>query len=140
MHAAHTSMRLRGPRAAPRGRRPIPAHPHRTLAGSLRQPGTAAFGSFRLFAARGDARAADGPPGGPAAVVTHRASPGLGSGLLKQALLNMAADLGLHWRPPHDRTGWAEVARKLRIRPLEETVIPSVQAIADACRLLSTRS
>lgn len=55
-------------------------------------------------------------PGGPTAVVTHGANPGLISALLKQALMAMAADLGLDWGPPHDRSGWADLARQLGIR------------------------
>lgn len=55
-------------------------------------------------------------PGGPTAVVTHGANPGLVSSLLKQALLEMAAQLGHDWGAPHDRTGWADLARRLEIR------------------------
>lgn len=55
-------------------------------------------------------------PGGPTAVVTHGANPGLISALLKQALLAMTVDLGLDCGPPHDRTGWADLARQLGIR------------------------
>lgn len=55
-------------------------------------------------------------PGGPTAVVTHGANPGLISTLFKQALLNMAAELGFDWGPPHDRRGWADLARGLDVR------------------------
>lgn len=54
--------------------------------------------------------------GGPTAVVTQGANPGLISALFKQALLNMADELGFSWGPPHDRTGWADLARELGVR------------------------
>lgn len=55
-------------------------------------------------------------PGGPTAVVTQGANPGLVSALLKQALLNMATDLGQEGETPRDGRGWAELARGLGVR------------------------
>lgn len=55
-------------------------------------------------------------PGGPTAVVTHGANPGLVSSLLKQALLEMAGDSGLEMAKPPSRDGWAALAQRLDIR------------------------
>lgn len=54
--------------------------------------------------------------GGPTAVLTHGANPGLVSHLLKEALLSLAADLGDAATPPTDRTGWARLAQRLGVR------------------------
>ncbi len=54
--------------------------------------------------------------GAPTAVVTHGANPGLVSHFVKQALLNIAADVGLDTSPPGDRAGWAQLARRLGIK------------------------
>jgi len=54
--------------------------------------------------------------GGPTAVLTHGANPGLVSHFVKQALLNIAQDTGHKVRPPHDRIGWALLARDLGVK------------------------
>jgi homospermidine synthase len=54
--------------------------------------------------------------GGPTAVLTHGANPGLVSHFVKQALLNIAHDTGLQVRAPRDRIGWALLARDLGIK------------------------
>jgi homospermidine synthase len=52
----------------------------------------------------------------PTAVLTHGANPGLVSHLLKQALLNVAADTGLETEPPGTRAEWGELARRLGVK------------------------
>ena len=52
----------------------------------------------------------------PTAVLTHGANPGLVSHLVKQALLNIAADTGLGSEVPASRAAWAELARKLGVK------------------------
>jgi homospermidine synthase len=54
--------------------------------------------------------------GGPTAVITHGANPGLVSHFVKDALLNIARDTGHDVRRPHDRIGWALLARDLGIK------------------------
>ena len=54
-------------------------------------------------------------PGGPTAIVCQGANPGLVSGFLKQALLNVAKDNGIDTRPSN-REEWANLARLLGIR------------------------
>jgi homospermidine synthase len=54
--------------------------------------------------------------GGPTAVLTHGANPGLVSHFVKQALLNIASDTGHKVRTPRDRIGWALLARDLGIK------------------------
>ena len=54
--------------------------------------------------------------GGPTAVLTHGANPGLVSHFVKQALLDIAKDTGHKVRTPHDRIGWALLARDLGIK------------------------
>lgn len=53
---------------------------------------------------------------GPTAVLAHGANPGLVSHLLKQALLNVAADTGTPLPPPTGREGWARLAQQLGVR------------------------
>ena len=57
---------------------------------------------------------------GPTAVITQGANPGLASALVKQALLNVAADTHTHLDTradvPVSYEGWAELARKLEIK------------------------
>lgn len=55
-------------------------------------------------------------PSGPACVLMHGANPGLVSHLVKQALLNLAHDLGLETAPPSHRDGWARLAAKLEVK------------------------
>jgi homospermidine synthase len=52
----------------------------------------------------------------PTAVLTHGANPGLVSHLLKQALLNIAKDTGVHERVPASRTEWGELAQRLGVK------------------------
>jgi homospermidine synthase len=54
--------------------------------------------------------------GGPTAVVTHGANPGLVSHFVKEALLNIARDSGHKVRKPRDRIGWALLARDLGVK------------------------
>jgi homospermidine synthase len=52
----------------------------------------------------------------PTAVLTHGANPGLVSHLVKQALLNLADDLGVQTTGPVSRGEWAELAQRLGVR------------------------
>jgi homospermidine synthase len=52
----------------------------------------------------------------PTAVLTHGANPGLVSHLVKQALLNIAADTGVDAGAPAARLEWAQLARKLGVK------------------------
>jgi homospermidine synthase len=52
----------------------------------------------------------------PTAVLTHGANPGLVSHLVKQALLNIALDLGLGAEVPGNREAWAKLAQTLGIK------------------------
>jgi homospermidine synthase len=52
----------------------------------------------------------------PTAVLTHGANPGLVSHLVKQALLNIAADTGVDAGAPATRLEWAQLARKLGVK------------------------
>ena len=54
-------------------------------------------------------------PGGPTAIVCQGANPGMVSGFLKQALLNVAKDNGIDTRPA-TREDWATLARQLNIK------------------------
>jgi len=54
-------------------------------------------------------------PRGPTAVVTHGANPGLVSHLVKQALLNLAADLAPDASEPRSREDWAALAARLGV-------------------------
>jgi homospermidine synthase len=54
--------------------------------------------------------------GGPTALITHGANPGLVSHFVKQALLNLAADTGLAGDIPSTRSGWAALAQKLSVK------------------------
>src|SRR6185437_189204 len=55
-------------------------------------------------------------PRAPTAVVTHGANPGLVSHLLKEALLNIAQDVGSSEREPKSRSEWGELAQRLGIK------------------------
>jgi homospermidine synthase len=55
-------------------------------------------------------------PGGPTAVLTHGANPGLVSHLMKEALLDVARDTGLGDAVPADRAGWAALAERVGIK------------------------
>lgn len=52
----------------------------------------------------------------PTAVLTHGANPGLVSHLVKQALLNIAADTGVETAEPGTRGDWAALAHKLGVK------------------------
>ncbi len=52
----------------------------------------------------------------PTAVLTHGANPGLVSHLVKQALLNIAADTGVETAEPATRAEWAALAHKLGVK------------------------
>src|SRR5215203_5028402 len=52
----------------------------------------------------------------PTAVLTHGANPGLVSHLVKQALLNVAADTGVDAGTPKTRDDWGQLARKLGVK------------------------
>jgi homospermidine synthase len=54
-------------------------------------------------------------PNGPTAVLTHGANPGLVSHLVKQALLNIAADTGVA-ASPRSREEWATLAHRLGVK------------------------
>ncbi len=54
--------------------------------------------------------------GGPTALLTHGANPGLVSHFVKEALLNIARDTGHKVRKPRDRIGWALLARDLDVK------------------------
>jgi homospermidine synthase len=54
--------------------------------------------------------------GGPTAVLTHGANPGLVSHFVKEALLNIARDTGAQSNMPSSRAGWAELARRLEVK------------------------
>lgn len=57
------------------------------------------------------------PPGqGPTALLTQGANPGLVSSLVKQALLNLAADQGWPPRRPAQPAEWAQLAHDLGVR------------------------
>jgi homospermidine synthase len=55
-------------------------------------------------------------PGGPTAVLTHGANPGMVSHLVKQALLDIANDTGLKTDTPSTRAGWAKLAQALGVK------------------------
>jgi len=57
-------------------------------------------------------------PGGPTAVSTCGANPGMVSWLVKQALVNLATDLGLKFKEPavDDREGWAKLMKKAGVK------------------------
>ncbi len=55
-------------------------------------------------------------PSGPACVLMHGANPGLVSHLVKQALLNLALDLGMDATPRTSREGWARLAMQLEVK------------------------
>ena len=52
----------------------------------------------------------------PTAVLTHGANPGMVSHMVKQALLNIARDIGIHAAVPTTREAWAKLARGLGIK------------------------
>jgi homospermidine synthase len=57
-----------------------------------------------------------GSPRAPTAVITHGANPGLVSHLVKQALLNIAADVGTSAGSPTGRGDWADLAQRIGLK------------------------
>ncbi len=57
-------------------------------------------------------------PGGPTAVSTCGANPGMVSWFVKQALLDLARELGIEFDEPeqHDREGWAKLMKKAGVK------------------------
>jgi homospermidine synthase len=57
-------------------------------------------------------------PGGATAVSCCGANPGMVSWFVKQALVNLAGDLGLDFKEPsqHDREGWAKLMKKAGVK------------------------
>ena len=55
-------------------------------------------------------------PGGPTAVLTQGANPGLASSFVKQALLNLAADAGLSHQVPATQDDWARLAQQVGVK------------------------
>jgi homospermidine synthase len=53
---------------------------------------------------------------GPTCVLMHGANPGLVSHLVKQALLNLAGDLGVDAGAPRGREAWARLAARLEVK------------------------
>ena len=58
----------------------------------------------------------NGSNGGPTAVLAHGANPGIVSHFVKEALLNIATDVGHATAAPADRAGWATLARDLGVK------------------------
>ncbi len=56
--------------------------------------------------------------GGPTAVITHGANPGIVSHFVKRALLDIARDTGVAAATPKDRAGWAGLAQALDIKTI----------------------
>lgn len=67
----------------------------------------------------------------PTAAITHGANPGLVSHFAKQALLNIAADVGIEADAPNGRNEWAALARTLNVRTIHiaerDTQVSSVR-------------
>ena len=70
------------------------------------------------YAMRNEALAlrAGAPKDAPTAVLTHGANPGLVSHLVKQALLNIARDVGLESAVPATREQWAKLSQTLGVK------------------------
>jgi homospermidine synthase len=68
------------------------------------------------YAMRLEALALRGTGGGPTAVLTHGANPGMVSHLVKRALLNIAADTKVAAGVPASRQEWARLAQTLGIK------------------------
>ena len=71
----------------------------------------------------------------PTAVLTHGANPGLVSHLVKQALLNLAADSGTTLNEPVSREQWAALAHELGVKVVHvaerDTQVPSIPKRVD---------
>jgi homospermidine synthase len=57
-------------------------------------------------------------PGGPTAILTHGANPGLVSHFVKQALVDLAREAGLGGAVPASRAAWAGLAEQLGIKAI----------------------
>jgi homospermidine synthase len=57
-------------------------------------------------------------PGGPTAVITHGANPGLVSHFVKRAMLDLAAEAGFGAAVPAGRRDWARLAQRLGIKAI----------------------
>ncbi len=57
-------------------------------------------------------------PGGKTAVIAHGANPGMVSHFVKQAALNLAADLGESSAVPADKAGWAALMQRLGVKTI----------------------
>lgn len=55
-------------------------------------------------------------PGGPTALLTQGANPGLASSFVKQALLHLAAEAGLARGSPGSQAAWARLAQQLGVK------------------------
>ena len=55
-------------------------------------------------------------PGGTTAVSCCGANPGMVSWFVKQALLNVAGDIGLKFKEPKTREGWGRLAKKVGLK------------------------
>jgi homospermidine synthase len=78
---------------------------------------TLAVASRSNYAMRLDAlKLRSGAEHAPTAVLTHGANPGLVSHLVKQALMNIAADTGVDAGAPRARAEWAKLAQTLGIK------------------------
>ncbi|MBI4293298.1 MAG: homospermidine synthase [Betaproteobacteria bacterium] len=55
-------------------------------------------------------------PSGPTGILMHGANPGLVSHLVKEALLTLAADVGMKPAPPRTRADWAGLAMRLNVK------------------------
>jgi homospermidine synthase len=58
----------------------------------------------------------DSKKGGPTAVLTHGANPGLVSHFVKKAMLDIAAATGVKVDEPNSREGWAVLAEQLNVK------------------------
>ena len=58
-------------------------------------------------------------PDGPTVVLMHGANPGLVSHFVKQALLNLARDLGPQTAAPTGKDGWARLAMQLGVKVMQ---------------------
>jgi homospermidine synthase len=56
------------------------------------------------------------PPGGPTAVITQGANPGLASAFVKQALINIATDTHVLDKQPEHAEDWAALAQRLGVK------------------------
>ena len=100
--------------AVPGDRRALHRHRGRALAGFYfdTKLGPEARSNYALREAM--LAAAPQRPGGPTAVSCCGANPGMVSWFVKQALLNIASDIGLKFKEPKTREDWARLAMKAR--------------------------